>query len=51
MIPPESAKGTLGLDEQWALGYRHDVNFVALDGHVESRKYIAPDDPVFTEAE
>jgi prepilin-type N-terminal cleavage/methylation domain-containing protein len=51
MLPPEGGGGLFGMDKQWALGYRHDVNFVALDGHVESRKYIAPDDPVFTEVE
>jgi prepilin-type N-terminal cleavage/methylation domain-containing protein len=51
MLPPEMGKSMTGLDDQWALGYRHNVNFVALDGHVENRKFIGADDPLFTEAE
>jgi prepilin-type N-terminal cleavage/methylation domain-containing protein len=43
--------GTMDLDKEWAAADRHNVNFLALDGHVGSRIYIGADDPLFTEAE
>ena len=50
-LPAGAGSGMMGLDEEWALGYRHSVNFLAIDGHVSTREYIAPDDPLFMEAE